>query len=297
MRKASIVSAFLCGLSLLFLAATPASADPNAPGNNGTIKIHESPGEREPAMANDPHVCLFHIHGFKFDDNSTGEAWIESWPPTGNRSQVWHGGWSAGSSGEWRTGDIRLPDGHYKAYAKQMNEATPGGDKQKVFWVECGQSPGGGATGNSGGTGNGNSGGNGNGNSGGNGNGNSGGNGNGNSGGNGNGNSGGNGNGNGNSGGNSGGTGNSGGSVTTGGTTSTSGTTTTTTTASVSGSASAGVVAGVQSAPQAPQALAGVQSLPSTSTDTGRTPLVVLGVLILSTGVVLLRRPAVSPNQ
>ena len=88
MRKASLVSAFLCGLSLLFLAATPASADPNAPGNNGTIKIHESPGEREPAMANDPHVCLFHIHGFKFDNNSTGEAWIESWPPTGNRSQA-----------------------------------------------------------------------------------------------------------------------------------------------------------------------------------------------------------------
>ena len=55
MRKASVLSAFLCGLSLLFLAATPASADPNAPGNNGTIKIHESPGEREPAMANDPH--------------------------------------------------------------------------------------------------------------------------------------------------------------------------------------------------------------------------------------------------
>ena len=168
MRTASVLAAFLCGLSLLFLAAAPASADPNAPGNNGTIKIHESPGEREPAMANDPHVCLFHIHGFKFDNKSTGEAWIESWPPTGNRTQVWHGNWSADNTGEWRTADITLANGHYKAYAKQMNEATPGGDKQKVFWVECGPTGGTGSTGSTGGSGN--SGGNGNGNSGGNGN-------------------------------------------------------------------------------------------------------------------------------
>jgi LPXTG-motif cell wall-anchored protein len=56
------------------------------------------------------------------------------------------------------------------------------------------------------------------------------------------------------------------------------------------------VVAGVQSGPQAPQAVAGVQNLPSTSTDTGQTPLVVLGVVLLATGVVLLRRPYVAPN-
>ena len=245
MRKASVLSAFLCGLSLLFLAATPASADPNAPGNNGTIKIHESPGEREPAMANDPHVCLFHVHGFKFDNNSTGEAWIESWPPTGNRSQVWHGTWSAGNSGEWRTADIRLADGHYKAYAKQMNEPTPGGDKQKVFWVECDQtSGGGGSTGSTGSTG---------------------------------------------------ATGTSGGNANSGGTSGgiTSGGTTVTTAGTVSGSASTGIVAGVQSAPQA---VLGVQNLPSTSTDTGQTPLVVLGLVILATGVVLLRRPGVVPS-
>jgi LPXTG-motif cell wall-anchored protein len=250
MRKASALSAFLCGLSLLFLAATPASADPNAPGNNGTIKIHESPGEREPAMANDPHVCLFHIHGFKFDNNSTGEAWIESWPPTGDRSQVWQGTWSAGSTGEWRTGDIQLANGHYKAYAKQMNEPTPGGDKQKVFWVECGGTSGGtGSTGATGATGS------------------------------------------------TGGSGNTGGSGTSGGNAVSGGTASGTTTAGVAGgSASTGVVAGVQSGPQAPQAVAGVQNLPSTSTDTGQTPLVVLGVVLLATGVVLLRRPYVAPN-
>jgi hypothetical protein len=223
-------------------------------------------------------VCLFHIHGFKFDNNSTGEAWIESWPPTGNRSQVWHGSWTSGKTGEWRTADIKLANGHYKAYAKQMNEATPGGDKQKVFWVECEQTGGGGATGGTGATGStGSTGGNGNGNSGGNGNSN------GNAGGNGNENSGGNG--------NSGGGSNSGGTVTTGGSASGGVTTTTSTTVTTSGSAS--VVAGVQSAAQQAQAVAGVQNLPSTSSNGGQTPLIALGVVILATGIVLLRRPTV----
>jgi hypothetical protein len=88
------------------------------------------------------------------------------------------------------------------------------------------------------------------------------------------------------------GSGNAGGTVTTGGSASGS----TTTTIAASSSASAGVVAGVQFAPQAPQALAGVQSMPSTSTDTGQIPLVALGVLIFATGIVLLRRPAGTPN-
>ncbi len=66
-------------------------------------------------------------------------------------------------------------------------------------------------------------------------------------------------------------------------------------TIAASGSASTGVVAGVQSAPQA-GVVAGVENLPSTSTDTGQTPLVALGIVILATGVVLLRRPPVVPS-
>jgi LPXTG-motif cell wall-anchored protein len=68
------------------------------------------------------------------------------------------------------------------------------------------------------------------------------------------------------------------------------------TTGAAGGSASMGVVAGVQSGPQAPQTVAGVQNLPSTSTDTGKTPLVVLGMVLFATGVVLLRRPYVAPK-
>ena len=52
MRKAAGYLAILMSFALILLATAGAStawATPNAPGNNGTIKIHESPGEREPA--------------------------------------------------------------------------------------------------------------------------------------------------------------------------------------------------------------------------------------------------------
>ncbi len=43
-------------------------------------------------------------------------------------------------------------------------------------------------------------------------------------------------------------------------------------------------------------ALAGVQNVPLPSTDTGHTPLTLLGITILAAGVVLLRRPVAIPN-
>jgi hypothetical protein len=71
----------LAGFALL----GPAGAHTNAPGNNGTIKIHQSPGEAEPIVRNEPHVsCLFHIHAFFADSAQTGDWWIKSWPPTGD---------------------------------------------------------------------------------------------------------------------------------------------------------------------------------------------------------------------
>lgn len=152
MRKATSLLGAIAGFALLLLAATPAYADPNVPGNNGTIKIHErtsAGADREPAMANDPHVCRFHVHGFNFDDKSSGTWWIVAWPPTGDGATTVMGptAWSADGTGDWLSGEVTLGNGHYKAYAKQKEEATPGGNKQKVFWVECGQPGGGGAAG------------------------------------------------------------------------------------------------------------------------------------------------------
>ena len=257
MRKVTVL-AVIATLALLIGGASEAYADP--PGNNGTVKIHAEPGNHaEPTMANEPHVCLFHIHGFNFDANAKGDWHIEAWAPTSGGTGIGTTSWGpANAAGEWQTGTIHLNPGHYKLFWKQTQPSAPGGDKQKVFWVECGQTPtggSGGAVGSTGSTGS---------------------------------NAGGNGNGNGNSSGNV----NTGGSV--------SGGTTVTTGAAVSATAQNGVVAGSQSAPQIAQSgqgvVQGVQNLPSTSTDTSHTPLVVLGMAILATGVVLLRRRVIAPN-
>lgn len=142
-RPRWLVAAFAACL-VLVAGTTPAYADP--PGFNGTVKIHEGATESEPVMANDPHVCTFHVHGFNFDSMSGGTWRIVEWPPTGNGSTVAaSGSWTANSGGEWRvpqSGAMGLANGHYKLFVDQTQPAAPGGQKHKVFWVDC---PGGGA--------------------------------------------------------------------------------------------------------------------------------------------------------
>lgn len=137
MRLTTVLIAIVAFVLLLGAAGSRlARADDSS--NNGTIKIHEGSTEREPIEANDPHVCAFHIHGFNFDASSSGSWRIDEWPPTGTRTEVVTGNWTSDATGEWRTALLALPDGHYKAFAKQMDSTTVGGDKQKVFWVACG---------------------------------------------------------------------------------------------------------------------------------------------------------------
>ena len=157
MRKAKGLLGIVVGLMLLFHAGgNVAFADDQ--GNNGTVKIHEGATEREPVQANDPHVCTFHIHGLKFDKNSIGYWVISKQAPSGS-GEVQRAGWNADADGAWRTGVLTLAAGHYKLTAKQTAPATAGGEKQKVFWVECGQTSGGGNGGNTGNIGAGNNGG------------------------------------------------------------------------------------------------------------------------------------------
>ena len=139
MRKATRLFLTLASVLLLAVAmSATASADPNGPGNNGTVKIVNN-GD-DPITAddrdNDPHVCSFHIYGFHFDDGSSGTWRIDRWAPTGSGTAA-TGTWQADGTGQFHVPGPALADGHYKLFVKQTSPSTPGGDKQKVFWVRC----------------------------------------------------------------------------------------------------------------------------------------------------------------
>ena len=126
------------GLSLTALAA-PALAK-NAPGNNGTVKIHDGETDNEPIVNNEPHVCTFHLHFFFGDEVQSGNWWIKSWPPTGDGTTVLSGSYdaTAGEDIQPDSGVYSLPNGHYKLFWE--GAANPGGKlniKHKVFWTDC----------------------------------------------------------------------------------------------------------------------------------------------------------------
>jgi hypothetical protein len=81
-------------------------------------------------------VCSFYLDAFGFDPGQSVSWQIKSWPPTGDRTVVASGVLSLDGSGAGRTGDMTLPDGHYKLLWNFNGEK--GFAKQKVFWVACG---------------------------------------------------------------------------------------------------------------------------------------------------------------
>ena len=122
------------------VGAAPAGAGPaGAPGNNGTVKIHEGAGEPAPEQRNEPHVCTFHVHAAHFDAGQVLTFTVQSWQPTGDRSVVLAGSITADSAGAGRapvTGSYSLPDGHYRLTVDTGNGTTTQ-DKHKMFWVRC----------------------------------------------------------------------------------------------------------------------------------------------------------------
>jgi hypothetical protein len=117
---------------------TTSNASSSPAGNNGTLKVHEGAAESQPERANDPKVCDFHLHGFNFDETSSGQWQINGQGRTDGR--VWtSGSWGmSDAEGDWRTGVMTLADGHYKVSAWQTTpDDPPGGAKTKVFKIDC----------------------------------------------------------------------------------------------------------------------------------------------------------------
>jgi len=120
------------------------SAAAAPPGNNGTVKVHDSGTEDEPVVNDEPQVCTFHLHGFFFDPGQDGTWWIESWAPTGTGSTVLSGTYTADAQGEFRMpaapGTYSLDEGHFKLFLQGIGDESHE-VKHKVFWVECAPPP------------------------------------------------------------------------------------------------------------------------------------------------------------
>ncbi|MGW0731565.1 LPXTG cell wall anchor domain-containing protein [Streptomyces sp. NPDC002851] len=118
--------------ALLFVS--PAHATP--PGDNGTIKIHDS-GTGEELRKNEPHVCTFYLDAFNFDGGQRATWWIEAWAPTAGvkGEKVKSGSLTLNAEGHGRTRDLSLPDGHYKLF--WTFDGENGKAKHKVFWSDC----------------------------------------------------------------------------------------------------------------------------------------------------------------
>jgi len=117
------------------IQTVPRGAAAAAPsGDNGTVKIHNSTTPVTDRR-NEPHVCVFYLDAFGFDPGQSASWTIKSWPPTGNRTVVASGTLMLDSHGNGHTGNMTLPNGHYKLFWTFAGEN--GKAKHKVFWVAC----------------------------------------------------------------------------------------------------------------------------------------------------------------
>jgi hypothetical protein len=154
------IAAAVCGAvvgSLLFAAGS--SAEPNPPGNNGTIKIDGEEFDTHPD--NEPHVgCVFEVDFYGFDEGDlNAEVTFAVHPPSGGFVTILEdtvfigeddnsgGGSEAGLDAE-RLYDLNGLLDEFEQHPQQgwhikltiHADGAQGADlKHKVFWVEdCG---------------------------------------------------------------------------------------------------------------------------------------------------------------
>jgi LPXTG-motif cell wall-anchored protein len=135
----TLTRAFVAGAIATAALLTAPVAHATAPGDNGTVKIHDA-ATGEELRKNEPHVCDFYLDAFGFDGGQQVEWHIESWAPTAGvkGETVESGSLELDAEGHGRTNDLSLPDGHYKLFWNFDGEK--GSAKHKVFWTDCQES-------------------------------------------------------------------------------------------------------------------------------------------------------------
>jgi len=134
-KFAGLAGIALAATSAAVLFASQAAFATTAPGDNGTVKVHDSTTPVTDHQNDPQDVCQFYLDGFNFDGAQSVTWYIDSWPPTGNKTEVLNGTLTMGANGDGNTTDYSLPNGHYKLYWNFVPEN--GAAKQKVFWVNC----------------------------------------------------------------------------------------------------------------------------------------------------------------
>ena len=134
-RFAGLASVALAATSATVLFTSQAAFATAAPGDNGTVKVHDSTTPVTDHQNDPQDVCQFYLDGFGFDGAQSVTWYIDSWPPTGNGTKVLNGSLTMDASGEGYTANQSLPNGHYKLFWNFTGEN--GAAKQKVFWVKC----------------------------------------------------------------------------------------------------------------------------------------------------------------
>ncbi|MFH8772189.1 LPXTG cell wall anchor domain-containing protein [Streptomyces sp. NPDC017958] len=141
MRTLIRAGALSAGVAAALVCAPAAQA--SAPGDNGTVKIHDARTGEE-LRRNEPHVCTFYLDAFGFDGVQQVDWHVEAWAPTAasKGATVKSGALTLDADGHGRSEDLSLPDGHYKLFWNF--EGEKGAAKHKVFWTDCAGSQGGG---------------------------------------------------------------------------------------------------------------------------------------------------------
>jgi hypothetical protein len=148
-----VIALSLAGAAMLLAGPGSASAVPNPPGNNGTIKVDDVPFDDHPD--NEPHVgCVFQVDFYGYDEGDLdATVTFEAHPPTGPvqvllRDTVFigeddnsGGGSEAGlDASETYTLDLTGIEPHpvqgFHVKLTVNAEGSQGADvKHKVFWV------------------------------------------------------------------------------------------------------------------------------------------------------------------